>query len=170
MTRDEWILASDEVLRRSCAEDFYRASGPGGQKRNKTESAVRLRHEATGMIVVAVESRSREENRVRALRRLREAIAYKVRQEPAEGELASVLKEAAQAELRVGRRDERYLPVAAHLLDLLESHGGRLSEVAESLSLPTAKVVRFLETTPELWEAIQQIRDRHALPHLKRKE
>ncbi len=52
MHRNDWIAASDEILLRSCHEDFYRASGPGGQKRNKTESAVRLRHPATELMVV----------------------------------------------------------------------------------------------------------------------
>lgn len=48
----------------------YRASGPGGQKRNKTESAVRIRHVPSGTIVVATESRSQRRNREVALARL----------------------------------------------------------------------------------------------------
>jgi len=49
---------------------FFRSSGPGGQKKNKTESAVRIRHLPTGIIVTAVESRSRNTNLERAFERL----------------------------------------------------------------------------------------------------
>ncbi len=54
---------------------FFKASGPGGQKKNKTESAVRIKHLPTGIIVTATESRSQFENRERALQRLQERLA-----------------------------------------------------------------------------------------------
>src|SRR5438132_12813254 len=77
--RDDWLRMDDAALLSQCKVDTYRASGPGGQKRNKTSSAVRLRHEPSGMIVIAEESRSQHENRVRALRRLRQALFLKIR-------------------------------------------------------------------------------------------
>src|ERR671933_2936662 len=79
--RAAWANLSDAELLRQCAVDTYRASGPGGQKRNKTSSAVRLRHLPSGLTVIAEESRSQHENRARALRRLRQALYLKVRDE-----------------------------------------------------------------------------------------
>src|SRR5712692_1276477 len=100
--RSRWANLSDAQLLEQCAVDTYRASGPGGQKRNKTSSAVRLRHLPSGLIVIAEESRSQHENRARALRRLRQAIYLKIRDLlPPEA-----LTPAALAE-RAGYRDAR---------------------------------------------------------------
>lgn len=66
-----------EALRRllaDCDVETYRSSGPGGQKKNKTESSVRLRHRPTGIVRIATESRSQSRNRALALERLARAI------------------------------------------------------------------------------------------------
>src|SRR6202521_3572698 len=79
--RETWTSLSDSQLLAQCEVDAYRASGPGGQKRNKTSSAVRLRHPPSGMLVIAEESRSQHENRARALKRLRQAFYLKLRRD-----------------------------------------------------------------------------------------
>jgi protein subunit release factor A len=61
---------------------IFKASGPGGQKKNKTSSSVRLKHLPTGIIVTATESRSQLENREKALERLQERLAARQRRAP----------------------------------------------------------------------------------------
>jgi protein subunit release factor B len=61
----------DAALLAECEETFFTGSGPGGQHRNKTESAVRLVHGPTGAAVTATERRSQAQNRGEALLRLR---------------------------------------------------------------------------------------------------
>src|ERR1051325_4929329 len=74
------LLASDDALIAQCEVDRYRASGPGGQHRNKTESAIRLRHRLTNTTAIGEDSRSQSENKLHAVRRLRAAIALTVRE------------------------------------------------------------------------------------------
>ena len=57
-------------LERDCEVTAYRSSGPGGQKKNKTESSVRARHLPSGIVRVATESRSQHRNRLAALERV----------------------------------------------------------------------------------------------------
>ncbi|MGH7596250.1 MAG: peptide chain release factor-like protein [bacterium] len=52
----------------------FKSSGPGGQHKNKTESAIRIKHLPTGIIVVASDSRSQIKNRELAWQRLIEKL------------------------------------------------------------------------------------------------
>src|SRR5258706_10347661 len=61
-------------LQKDCDVETYRASGPGGQHRNKTESAVRMTHRPTGIVRVATEHRSQLRNRELALERIWRAL------------------------------------------------------------------------------------------------
>jgi protein subunit release factor A len=71
-----------EIDEKELVVTIFRASGPGGQKKNKTSSAVRLKHLPTGIIVTATESRSQLENREKALERLQERLAARQRRAP----------------------------------------------------------------------------------------
>ncbi len=54
---------------------FFRSHGPGGQKKNTTDSAVRLRHVPTGIVVVQTASRSQFKNKEAALEELLRRLA-----------------------------------------------------------------------------------------------
>ena len=62
---------SDAELLAECRVEVRRDSGPGGQHRNKVESAIRLVHEPPALVVTASERRSQHANRTLALERLR---------------------------------------------------------------------------------------------------
>jgi len=166
-TRATFVSLSDAQLLAQCNVDTYRASGPGGQKRNKTSSAVRLRHPGSGLIVIAEESRSQHENRARALRRMRQAFYIKIR-EPVTTLLApaAFLDEhpeyracrTAEGRLIVGRKDARFWPVAALVLDVVLACTARVSEASAILGISTANLIEFLALEPKVWEQVGQMR------------
>lgn len=70
-----------EQLEREVEITVFQASGPGGQHRNRTYSAVRVKHLPTGIIVTAADSRSQLRNRRTALERLAARLAELARED-----------------------------------------------------------------------------------------
>jgi RF-1 domain len=160
--RSAWTSLTDSQLLAQCAVDTYRASGPGGQKRNKTSSAVRIRHAASGIIVIAEESRSQHENRVKALQRLRQAFYLKIRDPLATEAIAAHAEyqdaRDRQGRLDLGRRDARFWPAVGVVLDVLQQQQARVSEAARGLGISTANLLAFLQTSPKVWEQANLMR------------
>jgi hypothetical protein len=167
--RGPWTSLTDSQLLAQCQVDTYRASGPGGQKRNKTSSAVRLRHDPSGLIVIAEESRSQHENRLRALRRLRQALYLKIREDLAADSLTPETlqqrgdyREARNANGRVhlGRKDARFWPAVGVVLDVLASVEARVADAARILGISTGNLIDFLAVDPKVWEQANLLRAR----------
>ena len=77
-----WHLLADDALLLQCEVQAHRASGPGGQHRNKAETAVRLVHLPSGVTVEGKDERSRTQNLRIALGRLRQKLARRAYRPP----------------------------------------------------------------------------------------
>ena len=159
-TRNAWLRLDDAALLKQCDEERYRASGPGGQRRNKVETAVRLRHRASGAVSQAEEARSLEENRRRAVHRLRLRIALHVR---ASFDLASPQLPAelpahrsAEGALTVSLKNDAYPMVVAAVLDALQAAGGSYAVAAHALGVTTSQLLRCLRRDREVWRALSE--------------
>ena len=154
-------FATDEQVLRDCRWDAFRASGPGGQKRNKTSSAIRLVHEPTGVAAIANESRSQADNRKSALRRLRHRMTLLLR-EPIESQGFEppdwFISLCPNGRLAVSRRAEMYLPALGLMLDALAASGWSVSEAAKVLRLSTGNLVGFLQVDEKLLAHVNEMR------------
>jgi hypothetical protein len=166
LPRATWSRLSEDQLLAQCEVDTYRASGPGGQKRNKTSSAVRLRHTPTGLIVIAEESRSQHENKAKALKRLFQALFLELRDPlPADlsPEVIAELPDYASARDRAGRlhlsaKDPRFWPMVGIVLDVLVAVEARVSEAASLVGTSTGNLIDFLQIEPKVWQEANRLR------------
>ncbi len=162
--RDRVLALPDADLARECELDRFRGSGPGGQKRNKTESAVRLRHLATGLVGQASDSRSQSLNRERALRRLRESAAFDLREPVTVDGYRPPPALAALLAAGTGRRGPRqreeagYLQAMAQLLDLFVATGCSVGDTGRLLGLSTGATSRLLLGDERVARAANQYR------------
>jgi len=92
MAKEKELLFS--VTAKDCDWDYVRGSGKGGQKRNKTSSAVRCRHRPSGAIGYAEDTRSQATNKQLAFRRMAESAEFikwqRVEAAKHTGEIASI--------------------------------------------------------------------------------
>lgn len=106
MEASAWHLLADETLLAQCEVQAHRASGPGGQHRNKAETAVRLVHLPSGVSVEGKDERSRTQNLRIALGRLREKLARRAYRPPPRRPTRPT-RGAKQRRLDAKKRDSR---------------------------------------------------------------
>jgi hypothetical protein len=169
---DALLSLGEEDLARQCKFEAYRSGGPGGQKRNKTASAVKLTHMPSGISAHSADFRSQAENRVRALHRLRVKFATDVRTpvdsrgyEPP----AWVSASRVQGKLTTNTKNPLYARLAAHVLDVFAAVDGRIADAAALLGVPSSNLGHFLKAEHTVWAVAARIRAANHLPSLSKK-
>lgn len=160
--RDSWLGMDDESLSAECLLDFHKASGNGGQHVNKTSSAVRLKHEKSGVESVCAEHRSQHDNRRCALEYLRHRIALQIRR-PADPEFRI-------GEPPVSMKNRAYPLWMAKLLDVFAESEYNPRQTAEKTGTGSTKLIKLFYRDSTLWQHVQKLRTSAGLPPLKSPE
>ena len=153
--RNAMLIAEDDVLFRDCEFIMQKGTGNGGQKINKTSSAVRLRHRPTGIAVSANEERSQSRNRHIALRKLRYEIALHVRADAAPGEPFEFLPTPSPS------NHARLILWTAALFDRLAASGFDLAQAATLCGVSVSQLERAMRKYPQLWRAWSEAKQKN---------
>ena len=149
--RNAWIAADDNALLRDCELIMQKGTGNGGQKINKTSSAVRLKHRPTGIAVAANEERSQSRNRHIALRKLRCEIALSLRADPSETVFEPLPSPSPSNHARL-------IPWIAALFDRLAAEGYDLDATAAACGASAGQLERAMRKYAVVWRRYCEIR------------
>ncbi len=141
------MLDEGELLK-SVTMERGRSGGPGGQHRNKNETAVTLTHDPTGISAQAGERRHAEINRKVALRRLRLKLAVEFRVELPAGDVRSELwrERCRKGKIVCAERHADYPAMLAEALDLIAASGWDQKKAAVRLEVSATQLIRFVAT------------------------
>lgn len=162
--RDQPWELPDEKLLAECRMDAFVGSGPGGQKRHKTNAAVRYTHLPTKISAVATDSRSQRENRIHALRELRHKLAMEIRREIEDPLTYQPPAWFAQyPNLHINAKNPLYPSAVAEVLDVLHACRWSIPPAAGMLRMSNSALTRFVHGDPALWERVNRVRSELAL-------
>ncbi len=160
-------IEPDKLLR-DCQIQRTRASGPGGQHRNKVETAIVIRHVPSGIVGQASERRSQDLNQQMAVQRLRTLLAMGIRSEVT---LPCALSELWQArtrsgKLRISTSHEDFPALLAESLDHAAACEWQLRAAADDLRISSSQLVGFWSSDPHALIYVNQQRAARGLGNL----
>ena len=156
-------------LLKHCQVRRQRRSGPGGQHRNKVETAIFIEHQPSGVTAEACERRSQEANRQQAVFRLRVNLAIDVRSEIS---AAAPPSELWQSRCRGGKiainvEHDDFPAVLAEAMDHIHAHAWDVTAAAQVLTCSTSQFVKLLQKEPRALAVVNHHRAERNLHPLK---
>jgi hypothetical protein len=173
------ILMDPKDLLGQCRRETYQGSGPGGQKRNRVRSGIRLIHSTTDLRAENCENREAGRNVEAATRGLRLQIALRLAETAEQGAIdlngvldspsSTLFPPEALGRYRIEASSDHldYLATAALVLCGLAHCQSRLAETARLFGTTGSALTRHLKKDKAIWAAALRMRERAGHSGLK---
>jgi hypothetical protein len=160
---------ADAELMEQCLVRRTRHSGPGGQHRNKVETAIEIVHQPTGIVAFAGERRSQEANRQVAIFRLRILLAARFRSVTQPEVIPSPLWSSRCRDQKISCNETHhdFPALLAEALDAIEAKEYDVRRAAAALGCSSTQLVRFIAKSSEAWTAMNAERVSRGLNRLQ---
>lgn len=160
---------SDSELLDQCTQRRTRRSGPGGQHRNKVESAIILTHQPTQISAEANERRSQHDNRTRAIFRLRSNLALGIRQHREGNASPSELWQSRchRERIAINPVHQDFPALLAEALDVIEMHQGDVKAAAEQLGCSPTQLIKLVKLETRGLHVLNLLREKRGLAPLR---
>ena len=161
-------LAPADLLTQ-CRVTRTRGSGPGGQHRNKVETAIVIQHQPTGIRGEASERRSQAANQKVALMRLRINLAIETRYEKSSRDEVSALwtSRIRDGRIHVNPAHDDFPALLAEALDWLAAHGCNPKSASDKLGCTVSQLIKFLKRKSRALAHVNENRRLRGLHPLK---
>lgn len=159
-----------QTLLKDCEVAFGRHRGPGGQNRNKVETAVTITHRPTGIDGFASERRKQYENRLNALKRLRLHLAVRVRitVHPARHKPSELWERRRAGEkMSVSPENKDYPGLLAEALDVIVARRFDVAGAAGVLGVTMSQLAKLVRHDKQAFALVNEGRRDRGLPELK---
>jgi hypothetical protein len=156
-----------ETLMADCEVTRQRRCGPGGQHRNKVETAIRITHRPTGTTAEASERRSQSANLSMATWRLRLNLALNLRCEPADSPTKLWTSRCRGGTIAVSSAHDDFPAMLAEALDQLAGAGWNLQEASDRLGCSPSQMTKLLRKHPPALAVLNRQREQAGLSRLK---
>ena len=155
----------DDTILSQCVFDRQKTGGPGGQHRNKVETAVVLTHTPTGIHAKAAERRSVVENKRVALFRLRVRIAVEFRTRVPLGDPRSALWKSRVKDGKIALNPEHrdFPAMLAEAMDVLAASNWEPKDAGLRLEVTPSQLIKLLKDEPTAMVRLNEERAKRGL-------
>lgn len=161
---------SPEHLLRECQVTRTRRSGPGGQNRNKVETAVVLKHSPTGIVAEANERRHQGENLTAAVFRLRLKLALEIREKRGASSEPSALwrSRCREGRIAINPSHDDFPSMLAEALDYLYAMKMDVGAAADRLGCSPSQLMKLIQKEPAAFSRVNDRRRDLGMHSLRR--